>query len=336
MELRQLQHFVAVAEERHFTRAAQRVNIVQSALSSSIRALEEELAAKLFIRSTRQVRLTAAGQALLEKARVAIAAVRDARDAVAAVQGLRRGRLSIGTVQSLPAFLDLPTLIERFHSLYPDIEVRLCQGSSSQLLDKIRDGRLDLAFLPLGEPPQDVATTMIACDALVLACAPGHALAGRAGLPLAELRDEPFVDFQPDWGTRALVDRGFLDAGAERRIAFEVNDLETLLALVHRDLGVALLPEAVVTARLPGLGMAQLAEPELCWELVAAYLPGQDGHATPADDATRAFLRQLHERVPQGIGLCAAAAPWNGQAAHTSVQRPVAEQREPAALPSVE
>ncbi|MBR0667649.1 LysR family transcriptional regulator [Roseomonas hellenica] len=308
MELRQLQHFVAVAEERHFTRAAQRVNIVQSALSSSIRALEEELAAKLFVRSTRQVRLTAAGQALLDKARIAIAAVRDARDAVAAVQGLRRGRVSIGTVQSLPAFLDLPPLIERFHGLYPDIEVRLCQGSSSQLLDKIRDGRLDLAFLPLGDPPQDVATTMIACDALVLACAPGHALAGRRDLSLAELRHEPFVDFQPDWGTRTLVDRGFLDAAIERRIVFEVNDLETLLDLVQRNLGVALLPEAVVAARRPSLGTAQLGEPELCWELVAAYLPAQDGHAAPADGAAGAFLRQLHERVSPGIDLCAVVA----------------------------
>lgn len=325
MELRQLQHFVAVAEERHFTRAAQRVNIVQSALSSSIRALEEELAAKLFIRSTRQVRLTAAGQALLDKARIAIAAVRDARDAVAAVQGLRRGRLSIGTVQSLPAFLDLPTLIERFHGLYPDIEVRLCQGSSSQLLDKIRDGRLDLAFLPLGEPPQDVATTMIACDALVLACAPSHALAGRHDLSLAELRDEPFVDFQPDWGTRTLVDRSFLDAGIERRIAFEVNDLETLLALVRRNLGIALLPEAVVAARLPDFGMAELAEPELCWQLVAAHLPGQGEHTAPADAAAGVFLQQLHAHLPLGSDLCAAAARLDAQAAHASVLIPIAE-----------
>ena len=114
MELRQLQHFVAVAEEMHFTRAARRVNIVQSALSTSIRALEEELATKLFMRNTRQVQLTTAGRVFLDKARLALEAVREARDAVAAVQGLTRGRLAIGTVQSLPAFVDLPALLASF------------------------------------------------------------------------------------------------------------------------------------------------------------------------------------------------------------------------------
>ena len=96
MELRQLHHFVALAEERQFTRAARRVNIVQSALSTSIRALERELDAPLFVRSTRDVRLTGAGEIFLEKARLAIEAVQDARSAVAELQGLKRGTLKIG------------------------------------------------------------------------------------------------------------------------------------------------------------------------------------------------------------------------------------------------
>ena len=91
MDLRQLEHFLAVAEEQHFTRAARRVNIVQSGLSASIRALEEELGAPLFIRSTRRVDLTAAGRVLAEEARRVLAAAQGARDAVAAVQGLAPG-----------------------------------------------------------------------------------------------------------------------------------------------------------------------------------------------------------------------------------------------------
>lgn len=294
MELRQLQHFVAVAEEQHFTRAAQRVNIVQSALSTSIRALEDELGAKLFVRSTRQVRLTSAGRAFLDKTRAALDAVRDAREAVTALDGLERGRLSIGTVQSLPAFLDLPALIEQFHARHPGVEVRLCQGSSSLLLERVGNGRLDLAFLPLSEPPRNLATTMIACEALVLACAPGHALAGRRDAPLSAFKNEPFVDFEPEWGTRKLVDRAFLDAGVERRIAFEVSDLETLLELVGRGLGVALLPEAIAEARGPRLGIAKLAEPEICWELVVAYVAGDGPESGPADPAPRAFLDLLN------------------------------------------
>lgn len=297
MELRHLQHFVAVAEERHFTRAARRVNIVQSALSTSIRMLEEELDTRLFVRSTRQVRLTRAGEVLLDKARAVLDAMRDAHDAVAAVQGLRRGTLSIGTVQSLPAFLDLPSLLAQFHAHHPGVEVRLCQGSATLLLEKVRNGRLDLAFLPLCEPPVGIATTMIACDALVLVCAPGHAQAGRGDVDLAALKDEPFVDFEADWGTRRLIDCAFRNAGIERRIAFEVSDLDTLLALVARGLGVALVPDSIAAARRGTLGVARLAEPEICWELVVAYTAGD---AAPAGHASRCFLELLNAagRVP--------------------------------------
>jgi DNA-binding transcriptional LysR family regulator len=290
VELRQLQHFVAVAEEQHFTRAAHRVNIVQSALSTSIRALEDELEAKLFVRSTRQVRLTAAGRMFLGKALIALDAVRDARESVAAVRSLQRGMLSIGTMQSLPAFLDLPSVLAHFHAAHPAIEVRLCQGEPSDLVERVRNGRLDLAILPMSEPPGGVGTRMIACEALMVACAPDHPLAGQSDVNLAALRDQPFVDFEPDWGTRRLIDRAFLGAGVERQIAFEVSDLDTLLELVARGLGIALVPEAIAEARRPSIGVAHLAGPEICWELVVAYVAGDDG---PADPAPSHFLQLL-------------------------------------------
>lgn len=298
MELRQLQHFVAVAEEQHFTRAAQRVHIVQSALSSSIRALEEELGVKLFQRTTRRVRLTAAGALFLEKARTALDAVQAARDAVRELKGLARGTLSIGTVQSLPAFLDLPSLLAAFHAEYPDIEVRLCQGSTSHLFDKLKSGRLDLAILPLCDPPAEVETRLIACDALVMACPSNHPLAGKTGVPLSAFRDDPYVDFEPAWGTRRLVDRGFVRAGIERHIAFEVSDLDTLLELVARGLGVALIPKAIAESRLPSIGIAHLAEPEICWELVVAYQACDGSCRELEDHAPRAFLQLLLAQEP--------------------------------------
>ena len=293
MEIRQLQHFVALAEERHFTRAARRVNIVQSALSTSIRQLESELDAQLVVRSTRQVSLTSAGKVFLNKAKAALDAVDDAREAVAAVQGLKRGTLNIGSMQSLPAFLDLPSLIEQFHAQHPGVDVRLCQGGASLLLEKVRSGRLDLAFLPLSEPPADVQTTMIACEALVVVCAPNHPLAGQVDVPLSALRDQPFVDFELDWGTRKLIDRGFIEADIDRHIAFEVSDLDTQLELVRRGLGIALLPEAIAEARRPTIGIAELAGPELCWEVVVAYRAGNEEESVPTDLAPRAFFELL-------------------------------------------
>ncbi|MDR3493950.1 MAG: LysR substrate-binding domain-containing protein [Ancalomicrobiaceae bacterium] len=292
MEVRQLQHFIAVAEERQFTRAAQRMNIVQSALSSSIRSLETELQARLFVRNTRQVQLTPAGHAFLDKARDVVRTLDQARQVVADVEGLKTGSLAIGTVHSLPAFLDLPSLIARFHRANPGIEVRLRQGDMLGLLEQLRGGQLDLAFLPLLDPPEEFVTGIVACDDLVVVVPKGHELAGRSNLPLSELCQYPFVDFDVRWGTRPLIDRAFSQAGVSRHSAFEVTDLETLVDLVARGLGIALLPEAIAEARSPSVSSAQLGEPAICWELVVAHARNA-GDKLPVNGAAREFMTLL-------------------------------------------
>jgi DNA-binding transcriptional LysR family regulator len=294
MDLRQLEHFVAAAEELHFTRAARRVNIVQSGLSASIRTLENELGTQLFSRHTRRVELTAAGQILFEKAQVVLAAVRDARDAVTAVNGLQRGVLSIGTVQSLSAFIDLPALLGSFHALHPAIDIKLCQTSATHLMEKLLDGRVDLAFMPLFEPPKGLETELITCEGMVIACPRAHPLAGRKDVTLRELEREPFVDFQPDWGTRRLIDHAFAEARVMRRTEFEVGDLQVLLDLVALGLGVALVPEPIALARAASsngasIGLAHLREPRICWELVVAYA-GNLVAGFPRNPAAKAFL----------------------------------------------
>jgi DNA-binding transcriptional LysR family regulator len=292
MELRHLQHFLAVAEEQNFTRAAQRVHIVQSALSTSIRTLEEELQAKLFVRGTRQIRLTPAGRAFLATAREALRVIDAGRETIADIEGLRSGSLSLGTVHSLPAFLDLPTLIARFHALKPGIEVRLRQGDSASLLEQLQNGRLDLAFLPLLDPPEGIVTAVIACEEMVVATTANHPLAGRQTVPLQELLDYSFVDFEVGWGTRPLIDRAFAQAGIQRRTAFDVTDIETLIDLIGQGLGIALLPRPIAEMRGPRIAVAGLIEPEICWELVVAHLrcDGSD----PVNGAARAFLSLLN------------------------------------------
>lgn len=131
MELRHLQHFVAVAEDQHFTRAAERLMVSQSGLSSSIRALERELQAPLFVRTTRRVTLTAAGRALLGEAERILAQVRSAHDAVAAVQGLLRGTLTLGAEQCI-AGVHVATLLAAFRRRHPDVEICLRQAGSER------------------------------------------------------------------------------------------------------------------------------------------------------------------------------------------------------------
>lgn len=294
MELRHFQHFIAVAEELNFSRAAERVHIVQSALSTSIRSLEDELQARLFVRSTRQVQLTPAGRALLETAREVLRVIDLGREKVAAIEGLRSGSLSLGTVHSLPAFLDLASLISRFHAVHPGIEVRLRQGDALGLMEHLRAGRLDLAFLPLLDPPDDIATKIIACEDLVVATPPNHPLAGRTDVTLRELASHAFVDFEIGWGTRPLIDRAFGKAGLHRRTVFDVTDIETIIDLISRGLGVALLPETIAEMRQPKIAVAELSEEPICWELVLAHCR-TDG-AEPANGAAKAFRDLMPEQ----------------------------------------
>lgn len=244
MELRHLEYFVTVAEERHFTRAAERLLVSQSGLSASIRALERELGARLFVRTTRSVELTGPGRALLGEATRTMASVRAAKEAVAAAQGLLRGTLAVGTEQCI-AGVDVPRLLARFRAAHPQVEIRLRQAGSGRLAEDVAAGRLDLAFVALsGPPPRGVRLTRITGEPLVLLCHPSHELAGGAGgaVPWERLAGEALVDFQPDWGVRHSTDRAFAEAGLRRQVALEVNDVHTLIELVEQGLGVAVVP----------------------------------------------------------------------------------------------
>ncbi len=287
MELRQLEHFVAVAQECHFTRAAKRLHIAQSGLSASIRSLERELGAPLFLRSTRHVQLTPAGQALLGEALRALSASNAAKDAVAAVQGLLRGRLSIGSLQCLHA-VHLPTLLAGFLSEHPGLEIRLRQGGSDELIELVRTGRLDIAFVSRPAParcPEDVVIQALDSEPLALACALDHPLAGFAQAKPADLADEQFVDFPPDWGTRDLADRVLTAAGIERRVALEVTDVHSLLDLVACGLGVALVPRSY-SVKTDRVRFIELAGDVPAWETVSVT-------TDPTSAAAAALLREV-------------------------------------------
>ncbi|MBC7269448.1 MAG: LysR family transcriptional regulator [Streptomyces sp.] len=243
MELRHLQHFVAVAEDQHFTRAAERLMVSQSGLSASIRALERELRTPLFVRTTRRVTLTEAGRALLAEAERVLAQVRAAHEAVAAVQGVLRGTLALGTEQCI-AGVDTARLLAGFRRRHPDVEIRLRQAGSGALAEEVAAGRLDLAFAVRspGDAEQLTAVPLTA-EPMVLLCHPGHrlAVAGTAVTP-ENLGEEVFVDFHPDWGPRRITDAAFAAAGIRRTVALEVNDVHSLLDLVEQNLGVAVVP----------------------------------------------------------------------------------------------
>jgi DNA-binding transcriptional LysR family regulator len=245
MELRQLRHFVAVAEERSFTGASRRLHLVQSAVSVSIKTLETELGSPLFERTTRQLRLTDSGSALLPEARLTLAAAEAAQDAVHAVAGGLRGSLRIGIMQSLP-LLDLAGLITAFHGARPHVQIlpKAALGGSIDLVDDVVSGVLDLAFVSVVDPaPPSVNLRTLTSAPIRLAVPTGHRFAGRTRVELGELAVEAFIETPTGWGLRAASDRALEQAGVVRDIRLEVADLSTVIELVRAGLGLGLIPE---------------------------------------------------------------------------------------------
>jgi DNA-binding transcriptional LysR family regulator len=288
MELRQLEAFVAVAEERNFTRAAARLYVAQSGLSATIRALEQELHTALFSRTTRQVELTTAGAALLDEARRTLASARAAAEVVAAVEGLRRGTLTLGIVQATSMF-DLPGLLARYRRTYPGIELRLQQASSAELGRLLGEHSVEIIFRAgSDETSSDVISIPLARSPLIFACNADHAFAGEAAVELRALSDEALVGYPVGWGTRDLSDRAFRTVGLEPHYAFVVNDINTLLNLVEVGLGAALIPEAIGAPRGRRLRRIPISGPR--WDYVIA---AETLAPSPQNPAARALWTML-------------------------------------------
>jgi DNA-binding transcriptional LysR family regulator len=250
VELRQLAVFLAVAEEGSFTRAADRLHVVQSAVSAGVRNLERELGASLFDRSTHRVQLTDAGEALLPEARATLTAAAGARDAVDAVRGGIRGTVLLGTMQAQGMrAIGVPELLAGFRRDHPlvQVHIRHAAGGSAEMATQVRDGRLDLAFvsLPASELP-GVKLTALSREPMMVLAPATHRLAKRTSIPIAALADEPLAEFPPGWGLRTVSDQAFASAGVARTITFEVNDTASVIEFVRHGLALSVLPASFV------------------------------------------------------------------------------------------
>ena len=247
MELRQLEHFVAIAEEESFTRAARRLSYVQSALSVSIQALERELGVRLFDRTTHRVTLTDVGAAMLSPARRTLTSLDEVRDTAAAFRGVIRGTLRIGLMQAFP-FLDVPSLLGRFHEEHPsvDLQIHPSVGGAAALVEDLRQGAADIVFVSLPAELSGLTVTPFGDEELLLAGRRDQLPAGRGPIALEEIGGARFVDFPTGWGVREVIDHAFAAAGVDRQITIEVADSATLTRLVAAGLGLAILPRSLL------------------------------------------------------------------------------------------
>ena len=263
MEFRQLAHFVAVAEEKTFPRAAARSHLSQSALSASIRGLERELDAALFLRTTRRVELTDAGHALLPHARLALEAARDAGAAVQGVKGRLGGSLSVGGIQT-GVSINQAELLARFRERHPAVGLRYTTGVSASLIDEVRGGRLDAAFVVLPERmPSDLAARPLARFKTMLICRPDHPLARLESVEPQMLKDETFIGL-PRSVAHGAISQLLRTAGDRRRVPLEVSDVSSVLEFVAHGLGIALLAREDAISR-PPLVAVPFSDPTMIW-----------------------------------------------------------------------
>ncbi|MFC7458201.1 LysR family transcriptional regulator [Brachybacterium sp. GCM10030267] len=320
MEFRQMEYVLALAEERHFTRAADLAGISQSGLSSAIRSLEDELGTSLFRRTTRRVEPTAAGLALLPHARAMLDEAAQARDAVVRVSRTVTGSLRVGAEQCL-GLVDVAGLLERFHRRYPLVETEFVQSGSHELVESVRAGGLDVAFVATTRHLASVRHVPLGHEPVVLLTSPAHPLA-HTDPTWEQLEGQDFVDFGSSWGVRTLNDEAFAAHGVTRRVRCSVNDVHTLLDLVRRGLGIAIVPQHVA------------AKPQAA-ELIRHSLHG----ASVADWTVSAISpRQDRADLPAGmllelLGESHATAESAVTAGSTGVQEPVTAP-EPSPVPA--
>ncbi len=276
MELRQLEYFIAVAEEASFTRAADRVHISQSGVSAQIRQLEHDLGAALLDRSGRAATLTAAGAAAIGPARAALAAAGAVRQAVDEVNGLLRGRLVVGMVTACTV-TPLFAALSAFHRAHPGVEISLLEGNSGVLAGQVRTGLADLALTgSAGAPPDGLEALTIISEPLAAAVPPGHPLAGRGRVALADLAGYPIVSLPEGTGVRAVLDQSCQAAGVRPDIALQASAPGTVADLAVRGLGVAILSQSMAAGhagRLHAVAIDGLAMPAVL-ALVWAPDPG--------------------------------------------------------------
>ena len=271
--LRHLDYFVAVAEERHFGRAAERLHMAQPPLSQQIRRLEAEVGAQLFVRTTRRVDLTPAGAAYLIRARAILGAVDEAAAEARRVAAGSLGRLVIGCVGSVTYSL-LPELSARLAEELPGVDFSF-RGEmlASEQVQALREGTIDVGFLrpPVADPA--LAVTPLRSDRLVLALPSAHPLARRARIDVAHLRGQDLIVHSADRRSAMydVVLRLCRDAGFEPTVRHEVGETSTLVTLVAGGLGVAVVPEPVQALALDGIVYRPLGRPATSVELVVAH-----------------------------------------------------------------
>jgi DNA-binding transcriptional LysR family regulator len=298
MDVRQLEYFVAVAEELSFTRAAARCHVVQSALSYQVARLEREHGVALFERTSRSVRLASAGELLLPHARAVLSEIATARTELAELAGVITGRLRLGMIGSTGHAVPMvERTLAAFHHSHPDVEIAISDTGSRHMAEQVRAGELDMAFVGLlaDQVPAGLVHRLFADEPLVVITPGsdtgsdiGSDIGGDTGGAVADLAplaaESAFVEMRAESGLRRQVDAAFARAGVERRIAFELSTSEAVVRFVGLGFGPAIVPSSAA-ALVDDVAVWELADPEARHPIALVHRD-----PVPSAPSARAFL----------------------------------------------
>ena len=273
MEFHQLRYVCAVAETGSFSRAAERCQIAQPSLSQQVLKLEEDLGAKLFDRLGRSVRLTEAGRAFVPHARSILEQMEAARCSVADKKADVRGRVAVGVIPTIAPYL-MPRYTAAFAKRYPDAKLRILEKTTPVLIEGLRDLSIDMAILALPLRHKDLECFPICTEPLFAVLPKEHPRAGAKSLFLKELRGESFVMLRDGHCLRDLSIATCTHARISPNIAFESDQISSLLGMVAAGVGVALVPEMAID-RSAACRYVRLSDTRATRSIVVAVLRGR-------------------------------------------------------------
>lgn len=242
MELRQLEYFMAVCKELHFTRAAESLNISQPSLSQQIKHLEGVLGTPLFDRMGRKIAMTEAGEILLAHSKQIFYELEQARAALQDLNGLQRGKLTIGSLITCTNYL-LPPAILEFKRLYPNVELSVLGMRSGKITEKVMENELDIgiSFLPVKN--EEIESIPLFTEELSLAVPSDHPLAMLEEINMSLLEDVPIVSLPKDYCLRRLIDKSCAEIGITLKPTLEMTTLDSVIQMVNEGIGVTILPK---------------------------------------------------------------------------------------------
>lgn len=298
MELRQLRYFMEVAEREHVSEAAVHLHVAQSAISRQIANLEGELGVNLFEREGRNVKLTQIGRIFLTHTKIAMKAIDNAKKQIDEYLDPERGTIKIGFPTSLSNHL-LPSVISAFKDKHPNVAFQLRQGSYNFLIDSVKTGDIDVAFLgPVPKEDLEIESSILFTENISALLPLSHDLSGRKSLHLSDLKNDEFVSFPKGFVLEKIIVDACRQAGFAPKISSEGEDLDAIKGLVSAGIGVTLLPESTFNESTPRMTVRIPIDIPEVRRSVGVIKP-RNKNLAPSEKIFYEFVKQFFSRLEQ-------------------------------------